>query len=204
LTEGYLVDWTHVETSRGQQWIEAELAANPNLLGSRVLHVGVGNSAFAVRFAGQVELLDGLTVVAAEQRLAQTLTLENYRVRLLNKYAPRLPSLLGRSYDLIVDNNLTSYACCTHHFYRMLDHYWQLLTPGGSILTDQEGLAWRSDREKGWTMDYAQLATLAERFELAPARLTENVYRLTRDKATYATRILTNRDELAPHEPPNV
>jgi hypothetical protein len=178
--EAQLVDWTNRETTTDQARIESaldELRLGPSV---RLLHVGVGNSSLATRFAGKVELIDGLTVVEQEWHRANSLGLANYGVHLLNKYSANLQPYLGRQYDFIVDNNLASFACCTYHFYRMLDSYQSLLRPNGRVLTDQEGLNWRADGQPGWELSFELLEDLAARFGLLASRINHSVYELLR------------------------
>ena len=55
------VDWTQQETTRDQARIEAVLDTMA-VTGASILHVGVGNSKFAHRFARRARHIDGLTV----------------------------------------------------------------------------------------------------------------------------------------------
>ncbi|MGH8575480.1 MAG: hypothetical protein ACREXJ_00855, partial [Gammaproteobacteria bacterium] len=80
------VDHTRDDTTVDQQRIEDALE-RMDLDGRRILHVGVGNSRFAQRFAGRVRLIDGLTVSEHEKTLADSLHIANYTVYLLNKYS---------------------------------------------------------------------------------------------------------------------
>lgn len=177
-----LVDWTVHATTADQVRIENALDAMPLGGKIRLLHVGVGNSRLATRFASRVELIDGLTVVESEWLLANSLGIGNYRVHLLNKYSPRLVRVLGRRYDFIVDNNLTSYACCTYHLYRMFENYRWLLRPDGRVLTDEEGLGWRADARPGWELSLELLAAIAARFGLLASEVTGTVYELRRPR----------------------
>lgn len=106
---------------------------------SRILHVGVGSSALARRWAARVAGIDGLTVVEAELAHAERLGLANYRVFLADKYR-EIP--VQGPYDLILDNNLSSFTCCRSHFREMFSRYVDLLAPGGSILTERRGMAY--------------------------------------------------------------
>jgi hypothetical protein len=135
------VDHTRDETTVDQSRIEAVLD-KMELSGKNILHVGVGNSKFAERFAGRVNLIDGLTVNQNEKALADSLPISNYTAYLLNKYGREFLLTLTNRYDFVIDNNLASFACCKYHFYRMLDNYLWSMRPGGQILTDQQGMDW--------------------------------------------------------------
>src|SRR4030095_11452918 len=55
------VDWTQQETTRDQARIEADLGTMA-VTGVSILHVGVGNSKFAQRFASRARYIAVLTV----------------------------------------------------------------------------------------------------------------------------------------------
>src|SRR5262249_2720798 len=109
------VDWTQQETTRDQACIEAVLVPM-TMTGASILHVGVGNSTFAQRFASRARRIDGLTVHQNEKTLADALGIPNYTVYVLNKYSPGFVSVITNTYELIIDNNLASFACCQYHF----------------------------------------------------------------------------------------
>jgi hypothetical protein len=102
-------EWPSLDQRRIEQAIESFGPTTSD----RILHVGVGSSSLARRFSPRVGLIDGLTVSEAEFAAAEALSLENYKVRLVNKYIPGLHGTLGHeyTYNLIVDNNLASFAC---------------------------------------------------------------------------------------------
>src|SRR5438067_152083 len=116
------VDHTKDETTVDQARIEAQLD-KLDLSGKTILHIGVGNSKVAQRFASRVNLIDGLTVSHNEKILADSLGIGNYTVYLLNKYSREFILTIRTRFDFIVDNNLASFACCKYHFYLMLDNY---------------------------------------------------------------------------------
>lgn len=144
---------------------------------SRVLHVGVGCSALAVRFAGDVARVDGITVLDVERMVAEALALPNYRVWIVNKHAPAFALLRG-PYDIVVDNNPGSFACCTRHFRFTLAHYARLLAPGGRIVTDARGARWR--QAGGISLRWRHWAREGRALGLAPERLGGTVWALRR------------------------
>ena len=101
-----------------------------------VLHVGIGSSRVARRFAHRVRHIDGITVVQRELDLAPAV--DNYAPMLLDKYR----SLPSGSYTWILDNNPSSFSCCRRHFAEMLDRYRTHLAPGGRLVTELRGLAY--------------------------------------------------------------
>ncbi|MGH9277995.1 MAG: hypothetical protein ACRD12_07800 [Acidimicrobiales bacterium] len=171
------VDHTRDETTVDQARIEHALeglgAVDRNLL-----HVGVGNSGFALRFAPVAHVVDGLTVSPAEKDLADSLGIANYTVYLLSKYSRELVLTLQHRYDFVVDNNLASFACCTFHFFRMLDSYVWCLRPGGRILTDQRGMDFTVEDDPRWRLTFDDLVGLGELFPLSAERITDTVYAL--------------------------
>jgi hypothetical protein len=176
-TNDEAIDWTQQETTRDQARIEAVLDTMA-LTGAQILHVGVGNSKFAQRFASRVRRLDGLTVHQNEKTYADALGIDNYTVYVLNKYSREFVSVLSHTYDLIIDNNLASFACCKDHFFVMLENYLSVLPPHGQILTCQIGMDAYHD-DFGYTMTYADLVSLERKFPVRVSKLTDVVYALT-------------------------
>src|SRR5215210_728588 len=168
------VDHTNDETTVDQARIEAVLD-KMELSGTNILHVGVGNSKFAQRFASRANLIDGLTVNQNEKALADSLRISNYMPYLLNKYGREFLLTLTHRYDFIIDNNLASFACCKYHFYRMLDNYLWSMLPGGQILTDQQGMDWVIEDSR-WVLAYEDLLALEKKFPVLVSRPTETVF----------------------------
>jgi len=168
------VDHTRDETTVDQARIEAELD-KMNLSGKNILHVGVGNSRFAERFASRVNLIDGLTVSRNEKVLADSFEIDNYTVYFLNKYGREFVLTIKNKYDFVVDNNLASFACCKYHFYLMLDNYIWSSKPGGQILTDQQGMDWVIEDPR-WKLTYQDLLALENKFPVRVGRITDTVF----------------------------
>ena len=174
------VDHTKDETTVDQARIEAVLD-KLDLSGKNILHVGVGNSEFARRFASRVNLIDGLTVSQNEKAVADSLRIGNYTAYLLNKYSREFILTLSNKYDFVVDNNLASFACCKYHFYLMLDNYLWSMRPGGQILTDQQGMDWVIEDPR-WVLTYEDLLALEKKFPVRASRMTETVFSIQRIK----------------------
>jgi hypothetical protein len=171
------IDHTREETTVDQARIEGALEGM-DIEDRHVLHVGVGNSRFAQRFAGRVRLVDGLTVSPREKELADSLRIANYTVHLLSKYGREFLRMIENRYDFIVDNNLASFACCKYHFFRMLDNYLWCIRPRGLILTDQRGMDWTVDDDPRWKLTFEDLVALERRFPVAVAKVTDTVYEI--------------------------
>jgi hypothetical protein len=171
------IDWTQQQTTPDQVRIEAVLDTMA-LTGAQLLHVGVGNSKLAQRFASRLSGVDGLTVHHNEKIYADALAIANYTVYALNKYSREVVSVLSHTYDFIIDNNLASFACCKKHFFIMLENYLSLLRSRGRILTCQIGMDAYHD-DFGCTMAYADLVSLERQFPVLVSKLTDVVYALT-------------------------
>jgi hypothetical protein len=130
--------WVHRKVTSDQQRIVAYLQTNVHSQ-MDILHVGIGSSEPAKLLHYLVKSIDGVSVVTNECEYAQSLKLPNYQVFNLSKYSDEMLKL-GKQYDFIIDNNLSSYACCITHFEQMLSQYLQLLKPSGKIISDTNGL----------------------------------------------------------------
>ena len=168
------VDWTQQETTRDQVRIEAVLDTM-GVTGTSMLHVGVGNSKLALRFARQARRLDGLTVHQNEKTQADALGIPNYTVYVLNKYSPEFVSVITKTYDFIIDNNLASFACCQYHFCVMFENYLRALASHGQILTCQIGMD-AYVGAFGWVMTYTDLVSLERKFPMHVSKMTDVVY----------------------------
>lgn len=175
------IEHTHLDTTVDQLGIEDALSGM-NWQGKSFLHVGVGNSRFAQRFAAGALLIDGITVCRSEVEWAASLRIPNYTVYFLNKYGREFLLTLTHRYDFVIDNNLASYACCKYHFYRMLDNYLWAMKPGARILTDQRGMDF-SVEEKRWILSYEDLQALEQKFPVHVTRVTDTVYAITNEAA---------------------
>lgn len=172
-----VMDLSARETTEDQQRIEAALEALI-VQGARILHVGVGNSSLAQRFAARSGDILGLTVSETEKCHGDALRIAGYRIVLANKYSPDLGRITGE-YDLIVDNNPASFGCCMAHFQDMLDHYSRLLVPGGMMLTDREGMYWCYGNGP-MRLRYEHLQTIARLYPFSARRIDDHVFALCR------------------------
>jgi hypothetical protein len=176
LGDGEGTDWTRRPTTLDQLNIERTLLGT-ELTGKRLLHVGIGNSSFASRFAHSVERIDGVTVSQAEYELAQGLKIPNYVVHVRDKYQPGLARHLDSTYDIIIDNNIGSFACCAGHVRSMLGEFSSLLRQNGCVLTDQNGMDWKVSRG-GIRLSVRHLVRLCAGHGLEVVRLGGGVYAL--------------------------
>lgn len=179
LDNAVLVDFSQMPVcTPDQQRIESVLQAR-DLASRDLLHVGMGNSHLAMRLSTRCRRIDGITVADAERHRGRTLGLPNYFAHKANKYSVALPAILNRHFDVIIDNNLASFACCGFHLLVMFSSYRLMLRPGGSILTDRQGMEW-TVADPRWRLSEEDLAALSATFGLAMTKVTDWVYELTR------------------------
>jgi hypothetical protein len=131
--------WLHLPTTPDQQRIENYLKTL-SISGKKILHVGTGNSSFAKQFHLN-NIIDSITIVNDEIEYAMSLNLPNYNCYKINKYSNEILNL-STKYDIISDNNLSSFACCRKHFEEMMRNYFSMLNKGGFIITDKMGMAY--------------------------------------------------------------
>jgi len=146
--------------------------------GERILHVGVGNSSLARRFASRAGGIAGITLAGEELRHAESLALPGYRVLRANKYSRDLDAIAG-GFHFVIDNNPASFGCCVAHFEDLLHSYARLLLPGGLMLTDREGMGWCYD-DGPMRLRYEHLEAIARRYPFRARRITCEVLALER------------------------
>jgi hypothetical protein len=174
-------DWTNRDTTPDQRRIEDALDRQ-EMHGMHLLHVGIGNSSLAERFRFRVAAIDGITIQLAEVLHARSLEITNYRPLIANKFAPDLPSVLGRQYDYIIDNNPTSFCCCRRHLSTMLSSYDVLLKPGGVIVTDKVGLGWSTTlNDPGWALTLDEFWALGKLYGWTNLAFTDFVVGLRKE-----------------------
>lgn len=171
--------WLLKPSTPDQQRIINYLFAQQLIL-QDILHVGIGNSDLGKSLATKAQSIDGITVVEAERAYASGLNIPNYQSYLTNKYSIDVLKL-NKKYDLIIDNNLTSYACCIAHFEQMLQQYLLLLKPGGKIITDSLGLQyfWNGfgltlSQLKTWEQPLAFKAIMIDKYIIEITKVESN------------------------------
>ena len=139
-----------------EQAMIAFLGANPDLVaGKRILHVGLGNSSIFRAYGHRFAAFTGLTVGLPEKLYFEATfgCPANVEIHLANKHDPRNYAKIQGPFDLIIDVNLKSFACCEVHFHDMLMFYVARLNHGGVVLTAASGLAF------GWPGNTPQACT---------------------------------------------
>ncbi|MFG6446758.1 class I SAM-dependent methyltransferase [Roseateles sp. BYS180W] len=169
-----LVDYSHCPETPDQLALNAWLVRQP-LAGKRVLHIGCGNSSVA-RLCGQAVQVLGVTVAPQELAHAQSQQLPNYTAVLCNKHSLEFAQQMReQQFDIVLDNNIASFACCQRHLERYMQALCDLLAPDGLILTHWLGMQWTldvgvDDVETVWKLDADKLQRLAAAFGLGAQR----------------------------------
>ena len=116
---------------------KSKLSENKNLL-----HIGIGNSHIALNLKNY-KSIDGITISNNELNKAKDLEIPNYNIYFKNKYSNG-DLLINRVgfYDLIIDNNLKSFACCDNAFEDLINKYKNYLKNNGSIISSLRGMRW--------------------------------------------------------------
>ena len=100
----------------------------------KILHVGIGNSYIA----------NNLNKLASKEiQLAKNLNIKNYDVSFKNKYEfNTFHNLANYKYNIIIDANIKSFACCENAFQSLMQQYYNILNIGGFIITSTRGMNW--------------------------------------------------------------
>jgi hypothetical protein len=174
-----LRDWSAKATTPDQYRIERYIDRF-DLRNKRLLHIGVGNSGLAKRFHGRVKEIVGTTIDEPEINVARVLGYPNYSVVVHNKYSGDTASVAG-TFDVILDNNLTSPCCCVRHLAALFGFFESRLSDGGSVVTDQLGLGWvPAESNRRWSFDFDDLAAVASVAGFTTFRVNRHVYVLSR------------------------
>ena len=108
----------------------------------KILHVGIGNSYIANNL-NKYSLINGITIASKEIQLAKNLNIKNYDVSFKNKYEfNAFHNLANYKYNIIIDANIKSFACCENAFQRLMQQYCNILNIGGFIITSTRGMNW--------------------------------------------------------------
>lgn len=179
LADAALVDFSRMPVCTPDQQRIEDVLRRRDLSDKDLLHVGMGNSHLAARMASLCRRIDGITVAEPERQVARAMAIANYVPHKANKYAVSLPAILQRHFDVIIDNNLASFACCGFHLMTMFSSYRLMLRPGGCILTDRQGMAWTASDDR-WRLSEDDLSMLAGAFGFAVTVVTDSVFELTK------------------------
>jgi len=142
----YDEDWSYrssPDQNRMTEWFK-----NKDLSNKKILHIGIGDSSFALSIAANK--IDGITISQIEIDNAKQLNIKNYDIYYLDKYSFLLNNL-PNTYDYIVDNNMFNFTSCNiciaNYFYSLV----QLLNIDGQIITDTGGMFLEGEQQ--WTIN---------------------------------------------------
>lgn len=132
-----------------------------------IFQVGIGNSSLYGTVKDKAVRFVGITIVQDEIEYAYKTYPDDsascYRVYLANKYTQSLNEL-GCDFDYIVDNDISSYACCRYHFEAMMNSYRTMLKPDGAILVGLRGLGYF---DSGFGLTERRMKAMAARYALS-------------------------------------
>jgi len=152
---------TAIETTESQLQIHDYLDTR-GVLGARILHVGIGCSTLAQRYKPRGALVTGVTLHPAEARHANGLA-SYVQVVIADKHAPDFcANLPAEAFDVIVDNNPASFACCRAHLLDTFRAYARALTNLGEWLVEMpRGTDWTARTSAHIKLERADLDRIA-------------------------------------------
>ena len=108
----------------------------------KILHVGIGNSELGLKMA-KLNNVTGITISRNEIKFAKSLQIKNYEVLYCDKYSYNFKTIFkNQKFNLIIDNNLKSYACCENAFKFYMENLFKILSKKGSLITSKKGMGW--------------------------------------------------------------
>lgn len=171
--------WVSRSTTKDLRTIQTYLLQNPSACS--ILQIGFGNSSLFETVQDFAEKVVGITVVQDEidfayKKFPDSMN-KKYFVYLMNKYSNDLKNLDG-PFDYIIDNDLSSYACCHHHFAEMMQTYRSILSKDGSVLVGLIGLGYF---DSGFGLSEKMAGKIANKFGFSFSK-TDYFYKMTPSK----------------------
>jgi len=118
------------------------LNSNNDNKNCNILHVGIGNSFLASELNYFKEII-GITISQNEIKHASTKHISNYKYFFLNKYKSNsLDIFKDKKFNIIIDTNIKSFACCDKAFINLFEQYANSLDSNGYIISHTNGLTW--------------------------------------------------------------
>ena len=134
--------WEYNKITNDEKYILNFLQKKITLKRKKILHVGIGSSYLEENLKNFYKI-DGITLSGSEIINARKKKIRNYKIYFLNKFSEK--SLFNKKlccYDIIVDVNLKSYACCDIAFNHLFKQYVKMLKTNGVIITGKNGMRW--------------------------------------------------------------
>ena len=134
--------WENNETTNDEKDVITFLKNDDLFNNKRILHIGIGNSYIAKNLKN-FKKIDGISLSKNELDLAKKSNIDNYEVFFQNKYCQNnILSKILNFYDIIIDVNIKSFACCDKAFVNLFKTYSELLNNNGIIITSKSGMKW--------------------------------------------------------------
>ena len=135
--------WEDREITSDEMDIIDYLKNNIELENKSILHIGIGNSFLSTQLSCKNNIVYGISVSKNEIKKGESLKNSNYKVIFCDKYSLNFKELfLNKKFDIIVDNNLKSYACCAISFNSLFENLAYILNKNGIIITSRKGMEW--------------------------------------------------------------
>ncbi len=119
-----------------------------------ILHVGTGNSTIVNFLYSHAKSIDTITI-SRNEILSGLSKLPSSTIRylFLNKYNIRELSELNAYYDIIIDVNLKSFACCEFHFLEMIEMFISTMHKNSELFTAMSGVnfGWNGNTSISYT-----------------------------------------------------
>ena len=134
--------WENKKSTEDENEILNFLDNKSLMKNKKILHIGIGNSNLARKYSN-LNRIFGITISKDEIDHAKKLCLKEYSVYLIDKYSINFMNFFKNyRFDIIVDPNLKSYACCNESFEFMFKNFSTLLSDNGIIITSRKGMNW--------------------------------------------------------------
>ena len=134
--------WEHNKVTSDERHVLNFLKKKISIKGKKILHVGVGNSYLEENLKDFYKV-DGITLSGSEILNAKNKKIKKYKIFFLNKFSKKtLFNKKLKNYDIIIDVNLKSYACCDSAFIHLIKQYVKMLKHNGIIITGKNGMKW--------------------------------------------------------------
>ncbi len=134
--------WENKEATNDEKDVLTYLKNNNLFYNKKILHVGIGNSYIAKNLK-DFKKIDGISLSKNELDLAKKNNIDNYEVFFQNKYCQN--NILKKTlnfYDVIIDVNIKSFACCDKAFVNLFKKYSKILNNNGIIISSKAGMKW--------------------------------------------------------------
>ena len=134
--------WESNKVTSDEKYILNFLQSKISINKKKILHVGIGNS-YIEENLKNFNKIDGVSLSGSEIINGQKKKIKNYKIYFLNKFSKK--TLFNKKlshYDIIIDANLKSYACCNIAFNHLFKQYLKMLKPKGIIISGKNGMRW--------------------------------------------------------------